>query len=169
MARIISSSLDTEALLGALIREVQRVVPCDRGSFAFYDPASHTITFREVFFEHGQTTFPSRTVPAEQTVSWQVMRTGRIDVRDDIRRSSVPMHAQRAAEGERSVVGMPIMREDECLGVLNLASYDTVGVHPRARRVPRRAGAAPRGGARERRACSSRPRRAPGGPAGWPS
>ena len=49
MARIISSSLDTEALLGALIREVQRVVPCDRGSFAFYDPISHTITFREVF------------------------------------------------------------------------------------------------------------------------
>ena len=123
MARIISSSLDTEALLGALIREVQRVVPCDRGSFAFYDPTAHTITFHEVFYVDGQTTFPRRTVPAEQTVSWQVMRTGRIDVRDDIRQSSVPMHTRRAAEGERSVVGMPIMRDDECLGVLNLASY----------------------------------------------
>ena len=124
MARTISSSLDTETLLGAVIREVQRVVPCDRSSFAFYDPASHTITFHEVLLVEGQTTFPRRSAPAEETVSWQVMQTGRIDVRDDLRLSAVPMHVLRAAEGERSVVGMPIMREDECLGVLNLASIE---------------------------------------------
>ena len=122
MARSISSSLDTETLLGAVIREVQRVVPCDRGSFAFYDAASHTVTFHEEVLVEGETTFPQRTVPADQTVSWQLMQTGRIDVRDDMRVSAVPMHAQRATEGERSVVGMPIMRDDECLGVLNLAS-----------------------------------------------
>ena len=134
---------------GPLIREVQRVVPCDRGSFAFYDPLSHTITFREVFLVDGLPTFPQRTVPAEQTVSWQVMRTGQIDVRDDLRLSSVPMHAQRAAEGERSVVGMPIMREDECLGVLNLASMTPSAFTPEHVAVPRRAGAAPRGRPRE--------------------
>jgi len=122
MARSISSSLDTETLLGAVIREVQRVVPCDRGSFAFYDAASHTVTFHEEVLVEGETTFPQRTVPADQTVSWQLMQTGRIDVRDDMRVSAVPMPAQRATEGERSVVGMPIMRDDECLGVLNLAS-----------------------------------------------
>ena len=122
MARIISSTLDMETLLGALVREIQRVVPCTRGSFAFYDPAAHTITFHEVHVVDGLPTFPRRTVPADQTISWQVMRTGRIDVRDDIRQSPIPMHAKRAAEGERSVIGMPIFREDECLGVLNLSN-----------------------------------------------
>jgi signal transduction histidine kinase len=124
MARIISSTLDMETLLGALVREIQRVVPCIRGSFSFYDPTAHTITFHEVHVVDGQPTFPRRTVPADQTISWQVMQTGRIDVRDDLRLSPIPMHAQRAAEGERSVIGLPIFREDECLGVLSLASNE---------------------------------------------
>src|SRR5258707_1088626 len=36
MARIISSTLDMPNLLVALMHEIQRVVPCIEGSFAFY-------------------------------------------------------------------------------------------------------------------------------------
>ena len=45
MARIVSSSLNLPELLGALLREIQRVVPCVLGSFAFHDVASHTISY----------------------------------------------------------------------------------------------------------------------------
>ena len=41
---------------------------------------------------------------------------------DDLRASPIPLHAQRVAEGSLSSVSVPILRGDECLGVLNLAS-----------------------------------------------
>ena len=124
MVRIISSSLDVESLLGSLIREIQRVVPCVRGSVAFYDKATHTISFQEVRLVDGEPTFPRRTVPADETSAWDIMQTGRTDVHNDIRTSSLPVHVLRAEEGIRSVIGLPIVRETECLGVLSLGSTE---------------------------------------------
>ena len=43
MARIVSSTLDMPALLRALLREIQRIIPCTLGSFGYYEPATHTI------------------------------------------------------------------------------------------------------------------------------
>jgi signal transduction histidine kinase/CheY-like chemotaxis protein len=124
LVQIVSSTLETPALLEALVREIQRVVPCFRASFAFYDPATHSITFHELFAprEQGRPDRPVRTVPAEQTQSWPVMQTRQTVVHDDHRASSIPLHAQRVAEGSLSSVSVPIVRGDACLGVLNLAS-----------------------------------------------
>jgi signal transduction histidine kinase/DNA-binding response OmpR family regulator len=124
LARIIGSTLDLPALLAALVREIQRVVPCRRASFAFYEPATHAITFHELFAatERGQPERPVWTVPAEQTQSWPVIQTRQTVVDDDLRTSSIPLHAQRVAEGSLSSVSVPILQGDACVGVLNLAS-----------------------------------------------
>ena len=45
MARIMSSTLDLPDLLAALVREIQRVVPCVLGSFAFHDPVADTMSY----------------------------------------------------------------------------------------------------------------------------
>ncbi len=126
MARIVGSSLNLPDLLAELLTEIQRVVPCRRGGFAFHDETSHTVAFFESRLDDGSPGRLTRTVPAEQTQAWQVMQSRQTRVIDDNRTSEVLLHRQRAAEGMLSTVGVPIIRETECLGVLNLAS-DRVG------------------------------------------
>jgi signal transduction histidine kinase/DNA-binding response OmpR family regulator len=118
MARIVSGSLEMPALL----REIQRAVPCQVGSFAYYEPASHTVIFHEMRATGGQTERPLHSAPADDTLSWRVMQSRLTVVIDDNRLSDVPLHAQRVAEGMLSTVCVPIVREDECLCVLNLVS-----------------------------------------------
>ena len=72
-----------------------------------------------------------RTAPAEQTrLLAGHADTGRIDVTDDHPREPDPAARRAGRRGERSVVGLPILREDECLGVLNLVSDEAVARSP---------------------------------------
>src|SRR4051812_12835989 len=73
MARIISSTLDMPNLLGALTREIQRVVPCVLGSFAFHDPVANTMTYHAMGAPGLRLQPPSATVPAEGTLALRVM------------------------------------------------------------------------------------------------
>src|SRR5262249_48596067 len=120
VARIISSSLDMNTLLSAVVHEIQRVVPCSSGSFAFYDAASHTITFHELLLKQDGANQAALTAPAEQTQAWTVMQTRRTHVTEDVRTSGIPLHAERAREGMLSAVGVPILRDDTCTVTLNL-------------------------------------------------
>ena len=122
MAHIISSTFDLPDMLRALMREIQRVVPCILGSFAFYDSAHHTITFHEMEVRGGGDRRPLLTVPAEDTLSWTVIETRQPVIVDDNRESSVPLHRVRADEGLLSNICVPIVRDDECLGALNVVS-----------------------------------------------
>jgi signal transduction histidine kinase/DNA-binding response OmpR family regulator/putative methionine-R-sulfoxide reductase with GAF domain len=122
MARIISSSFDMPELLRALLREIQRIVPCILGSFAFYEPATHTIAFHEMYVTPGREERPPLTAPADDTLSWEVIQTRQPHIVDDNRLSAVPMHAQRVREGLLSNICMPIVGQGECLCALNLVS-----------------------------------------------
>jgi signal transduction histidine kinase/CheY-like chemotaxis protein len=130
MARIISSTLDMPDLLVALMREIQRVVPCIQGSFAFYQPATHTIVFHEMVLAQPGTTPEPLVVPADETVAWHAMTSRQPLVNDDLRASTLPIHARRIEEGVSSAVGVPILRGDECLGTLNLGSSELAAFTP---------------------------------------
>jgi signal transduction histidine kinase/CheY-like chemotaxis protein len=123
VARIISSSLDMKTLLSAVVCEIERVVHCSSGSFAFYDAASHTITFHELLLKDDGADRAAVTVPAEETQAWQVMQTRRTQVTHDVRTSGIPLHAERAREGMLSAVGVPILRDDTCTVSLNLGCH----------------------------------------------
>jgi signal transduction histidine kinase/ActR/RegA family two-component response regulator len=120
VARIISSSLDMTTLLSAVIHEIQRVVPCMAGSFAFYDAASHAVTFQELLLTDGDANSGAATAPADQTLAWPVMQTRRTSVVDDIRATASPLAPERAEQGVRSVVYVPIVRDDTCTVTLTL-------------------------------------------------
>ena len=55
-------------------------------------------------------------------MAWTVIRSRHTQIIGDYRKSTVPLHAARVEKGLLSSVCVPIIREDECLGVLNLVS-----------------------------------------------
>jgi signal transduction histidine kinase/DNA-binding response OmpR family regulator len=122
MARIISSTLDLPDLLAAMVREIQRVVPCVLGSFAFHDPVAGTMTYHAMGAPGIRPQPPTSTVPAEGTLALRVMATRKSEIIDDYRASPIALHAARVAEGFLSSACLPILREDECIGVLNVVS-----------------------------------------------
>jgi signal transduction histidine kinase/DNA-binding response OmpR family regulator len=122
MARIISSTLDLPDLLSALVREIQRVVPCVLGGFAFYDPAAETMTYHALGAPGVDPQPPQSTVPAAGTLALQVMTARKTAIIDDYRESPISLHAARVQAGFLSSACVPILREDECLGVLNVVS-----------------------------------------------
>jgi signal transduction histidine kinase/CheY-like chemotaxis protein len=127
MARIVSSTLDLPALLRALMGEIQRIVPCVLGSFAFHDPVNDTMSYHAMGVPGGKQQRPLSTVPAQGTLALSVMTSRKSAIVDDYRQSPIALHAARVAEGFLSSVCVPIVREDECRAVLNLVSD-----HPRA-------------------------------------
>ncbi|MGE3909454.1 MAG: GAF domain-containing protein, partial [Chloroflexota bacterium] len=124
MARIVSSSLNLPELLAALLAEIQRIVPCVLGSFAFYDRASHSISYHAMVAPGRPSTRPVATESADGTVAWSVIQARKPQIIDDYQQSPIAHHAARLRQGFRSSVCVPIIREAECLGVLNLVSNE---------------------------------------------
>ena len=54
------------------------------------------------------------------------MTARQTEVIADYRESPIPLHAARVADGFLSSACVPILREDECLGVLNVVSDQPV-------------------------------------------
>jgi signal transduction histidine kinase/ActR/RegA family two-component response regulator len=129
VARIISTSLDMTTLLSAVVREIQRVVPCRAGSFAFYDAATHSVTFHELLLQADSANRGAATAPAEQTIAWGVMQERSTLVVGDILESSSPLAPQRSTN-VRSVVYVPIVREDACTVTLNLGCREPGSITP---------------------------------------
>ena len=122
MARIVSSSLSLPDLLGALLREVQRMVPCVLGSFAFHNSAAHTISYYAMDASGGPSASSVATENADGTVAWSVIQSRQSQIIGDYRLSPVTHHADRVKKGLLSSVCVPIVSDGECLGVLNLVS-----------------------------------------------
>ena len=109
-------------MLGAMMREIQRVVHCVLVSFAFYDPTRRRSPFHGMGADDDREPRLVRTVPADETLSWRVMQSREPAIVDDNRDSPLPMHRFRVKEGLLSSVCVPIIRDDECLGALNVVS-----------------------------------------------
>ncbi len=133
-ARFISSSQDLPGLLHALSREMQRIVPFVFLSFAFHDADRHTITFHEMGPEGTPipAPYPNNllTLPAGDTLSWRVIVEQQTVVIDDLRDSDLLVHAERVAAGRLSTVCVPIIRDQQSLGVLNVISDKVAAFTP---------------------------------------
>ena len=122
VGRIVNSAHEMPAILSAVARELRRVVPYTRLNFAFYEAATDTVVQHHVLAGDWDRLAEPRRFPAPQTASWRVMQARRTLLANDTRRSIVPRHRELAAEGILAVVTVPLMRDDRCLGVLNVDS-----------------------------------------------
>src|SRR3954454_686023 len=122
VGRIVNSAHEMPAILSAVARELRRVVPYSRLNFGFYDPDTNMIVQHHILAGDQDHIQEPRRFPADQTASWQAMRERRTLVSNDIRQSPLPRHREVANEGILSAVSVPLLRDERCLGVLNVDS-----------------------------------------------
>jgi PAS domain S-box-containing protein len=120
IARIVNSALDMSTILRAVARELHRVIPYFQMNFAFYDLETDTIAQHRVCPGDWDTVLPVLTLPAAITASWIAIKERRTIVCGDTRRSLIKRHQELAALGVLAVVTVPLLRDDRCLGVLNV-------------------------------------------------
>jgi signal transduction histidine kinase len=120
VGRIVNSSLEMPAILRAVARELNRVVPYARMNFAFYDEEHDTIVQHHVAAGDWDTVLPPLVLEAQKTASYRVIESGQTIVIPDTRYGFAPRHLELAGEGILSVASIPLMREQRCLGVLNV-------------------------------------------------
>jgi signal transduction histidine kinase len=120
VGRIVNSSLEMPAILRAVARELNRVVPYARMNFAFYDDECDTIVQHHVAAGDWDTVLPPLVLEAQKTASYRVIESRQTIVIPDTRLGFAPRHLELADEGILSVASIPLMREQRCLGVLNV-------------------------------------------------
>jgi PAS domain S-box-containing protein len=120
VARIVNSALDMPSILRAVARELRRVIPYLGINFGFYDQATHTIVQHRLLPDDCETMLPPLTLQAGITASWVAIRDRCTVVAADTRRSPIQRHRELVAEGVLAVVTVPLLRDDRCLGVLNV-------------------------------------------------
>jgi len=125
VARIVNSTLDMSVILRSVARELHRVISYFQMNFAFYDPATDTIVQHRVRPGDWENILPLLTLPAGITASWMVIQERRTLVASDTRRSQIQRHRELALEGVLAVVSVPLVRDDRCLGALNV-DFDRV-------------------------------------------
>jgi len=120
VGRIVNSALEMPAILRAVARELRRAVPYVRLNFAFYDASTDTIVQHHVLADDWETVRPPLVIAARDTSTWRAMQERRTLYTPDVRRTPVPRHRELPAEGVLCVISIPILREDRCLGTLNV-------------------------------------------------
>jgi signal transduction histidine kinase/ActR/RegA family two-component response regulator len=130
VGRIVNSAHEMPAILSAVARELRRVVPYTRLNFGFHEAETHTIVQHHVLAGEWAHLAEPRRFPAAMTASWRVMQERQTLVANDTRRSQLPRQNELAAEGILAVVTVPLVRDDRCLGVLNVDS-DRAGAFTR--------------------------------------
>ena len=89
-------------------------------NFAFYEPDTDPIVQHHVIAGDWETVLPPLILEASKTASLQVIKARSTLFVPDTRQGFAPRHAELAGEGILSVIGVPLLREDRCLGVLNV-------------------------------------------------
>jgi signal transduction histidine kinase len=120
VGRIVNSSLEMPAILRAVARELNRVVPFARMNFAFYDQEHDTIIQHHVAAGAWDTVLPPLVLEAQKTASYRAIESGQTLVVPDTRIGFAPRHLELADEGILSVASVPLIRDERCLGVLNV-------------------------------------------------
>jgi signal transduction histidine kinase len=122
LSRTVTASLDQHTALNAIGTQVPRAVPCQRLSLDSYDAIKHTFTIRALWLASDQTRLDVGII-AEigDTEAGVALRTGRTHYVYDLCESLYPVSQKLVEEGLRSVVHVPIMAPEGCLGMLSLS------------------------------------------------
>jgi signal transduction histidine kinase len=122
ISRTVTASLDQNAALQAIVTHVPRAVPCQQLSLASYDSTDYSFTVRALWVASGESAIGIGTVaPIGETEAGVALRTGRLHYVYDLAESLYTFSKLLAAEGMRSVVYVPIMSPEGCLGMLSLS------------------------------------------------
>jgi signal transduction histidine kinase/putative methionine-R-sulfoxide reductase with GAF domain len=122
LSRTVTASLDQHAALNAIGTQVPRAVPCQRLSLASYDSTRHTFTIRALWLAGDQSKLDvGITTEIGDTEAGVALRTGRTHYVCDLRESLYPVSQKLVEEGLRSIVHVPIMAPEGCLGMLSLS------------------------------------------------
>jgi signal transduction histidine kinase len=120
VGRIVNSALEMPQILRAVARELAQVIPYTRMNFAFYELDTDRIVQHHVIAGDWQTVLPPLVLDAAKTASFQVIQDRTTLVVPDTRLGFAARHRELAGESILSVVSVPMLREDRCLGVLNV-------------------------------------------------
>lgn len=145
IGRIMSSTFDIDDVYDHFAEQVERLIPFDRISIAEVDPDRGTITNTYVTgvevpgLEVGANTaiVDSSAAKTMMDGSDGILMTGR--EQDRIAETSHVEAANRAA-GLRSKIAVPLVRDGDVIGVLNLRSSDPHGYTEEHMRMARRVG-----------------------------
>jgi signal transduction histidine kinase len=122
ISRTVTASLDQHAALNAIGTQVLRAAPCQRLSLASYDSTKHTFTIRALWLASDQSKLNvGLTTEIGDTEAGVALRTGRTHYVYDLRESLYPVSHKLIEEGLRSIVHVPIMAPEGCLGMLSLS------------------------------------------------
>jgi signal transduction histidine kinase len=122
LSRTVTASLDQHTALNAIGTQVPRAVPCQRLSLDSYDSTKHTFTIRALWLASDQTRLDlGITTEIGDTEAGVALRTGRTHYVYDLCESLYPISQKLVEEGLRSIVHVPIMAPEGCLGMLNLS------------------------------------------------
>jgi len=122
LSRTVTASLDQHTALNTIGTQVPRAVPCQRLSLDSYDPTKHTFTIRALWLASDQTRLDvGITTEIGDTEAGVALRTGRTHYVYDLGESLYPVSQKLVEEGLRSIVHVPIMAPEGCLGMLSLS------------------------------------------------
>jgi signal transduction histidine kinase len=121
LSRTVTASLDQHAALNAIGTQVPRAVPCERLSLDSYESTTHTFTIRALWLAGEQSKLDvGFTTEIGDTEAGVALRTGRTHYVYDLRESLYPISRKLVEEGLCSIVHVPIMAPEGCLGMLSL-------------------------------------------------
>lgn len=118
----VSANLDQHAALQTIVTQMPRAVPCQRVSLASYDAERQTLTLRALWFMGAKTTVDvGSEVRVEETEARFAIASGYLHYVSDLSLSPTAYsYTLLNNEYLRSLVHVPIMSGDECLGMLSL-------------------------------------------------
>ncbi len=126
IGRAITSGLDMEMVLHALLEQCQKVAQVDCFYVSLYDQANDLITI-PYYYENGvHTTGASRDIQQNPGLTGQVIRSRQTLYMKDLYDFDNPTPTRILREGyreTRSYIGLPLILRDKVIGVLSIQSY----------------------------------------------
>ncbi len=124
--RAILDAESPEEIARAVLGNVRRLVPCQRGRVVLYDLEGHEVTTLAVHVSDETRLGAGACVPLEETLGIEKLQQGKIHVVEDLLTLSQPPSEVEAllAEGVRSYIKIPLSFQGKLTGSLNLAAEE---------------------------------------------
>lgn len=137
IARALTSTLDPASILGIVLREVGRVVPGDRISVVSCEPGNHRLRIMAIGGEGEADSMTGERAEFDAEDTWigQVIAEKTSQYIPDLAQREKPVEQHLYQMGIRSVVLVPIVCEDLCLGSLNIGREEVDGFSEQEREL----------------------------------